>query len=63
MVSPNGPGMYTLNVADAGLVDLGQTWRGVPRRGSTACCSTSTSQPSSRLPTRAQPAAKHHGGG
>jgi outer membrane protein OmpA-like peptidoglycan-associated protein len=23
MVSPNGPGMYTLNVADAGLVDLG----------------------------------------
>jgi len=23
MVSPNGPGQYTLNVADAGLVDLG----------------------------------------
>src|SRR5271157_1294673 len=23
MVGPNGPGMYTLNVADAGLVDLG----------------------------------------
>jgi outer membrane protein OmpA-like peptidoglycan-associated protein len=23
MVSPNGPGMYTLNVADAGMVDLG----------------------------------------
>jgi len=25
MVSPNGPGMYTLNVADAGSVDLGAT--------------------------------------
>ena len=25
MVSPNGPGMYTLNVADAGAVDLGAT--------------------------------------
>jgi outer membrane protein OmpA-like peptidoglycan-associated protein len=25
MVSPNGPGMYTLNVADAGAVDLGST--------------------------------------
>ena len=23
MVSPNGPGMYTLNVADAGLLDMG----------------------------------------
>jgi OOP family OmpA-OmpF porin len=25
MVSPNGPGMYTINVADAGAVDLGAT--------------------------------------
>src|SRR5260370_24769216 len=25
MVSPNGPGTYTLNVADAGAVDLGAT--------------------------------------
>src|ERR1035438_3280455 len=25
MVSPNGPGMYTINLADAGLVDLGAT--------------------------------------
>ena len=49
MVSPEAGG-YTLNVADAGLVDLGQTWRRRATSRSTACCSTSTNRPCSRLP-------------